>query len=168
MNRTANFRRLQNEIKQLKQQSDEYKEIFVIEMVGDDMYHWQAVLFGPKDSLYEKCQFDLDIKLPDNYPFSPIAVKFKTPIIHINVNANGDICLDILTNKWSPSQNIHSVLLSICLLLSQPNTDDPFNYELAEIYKQDKKKYLDTIRRANAKLRKGPVKKNDKVTGEED
>lgn len=155
MNTTANLRRIQNEVKNLESQSQEYEKMFKINMVGDDMYHWSVILYGPEDSLYEKYQFKLDIKLPEDYPFSAPRVKFITPIQHVNINSKGDICLDILKDKWAASQNIKTVMLSILLLLSQPNPDDPFNSELAELYRTNQKEYVNKIKKsceANSKL----------------
>lgn len=146
MNTTANLRRIHHEAKQIEDEKDQYSKIFSISMVGDNMYHWQSILYGPEDSLYEGYQFKVDIQLPHNYPYAPMTVKFITPIKHVNVNSKGDICLDILKNNWRPSQNMHSVLLSLGLLLSQPNTDDPLDSDLAELYRTNKKEYAKKIK----------------------
>jgi ubiquitin-conjugating enzyme E2 D/E len=121
--------------------------MFKVKMVEDDIYHWEVVLYGPEDSLYEGYQFKLDIKLPNDYPFSAPRVKFISPIQHVNVNNKGDICLDILKDKWSASQNITSIMVSIILLLSQPNPDDPFNSELAQLYRKKESTYAETIKK---------------------
>ena len=146
MNTTANLRRIQNEIKQIKQQAAEYKKMFELNMVGDNVYHWEAIIYGPEESLYEGYKFKLDIQLPDNYPFSAPNVKFITPIQHVNVNSKGDICLDILKNNWASSQNMQSVMLSLRLFLCDPNTDDPLNSDLAELYRSNKKEYTNRIK----------------------
>ena len=146
MNTTANLRRIHHEVQQIEKQAQEYEKMFKITMVGDNIYHWQATIYGPEDSLYEGYQFKVDIQLPNNYPYAPMTVKFITPIKHVNVNSKGDICLDILKNNWSASQNIHSVLLSVGLLLSQPNTEDPLDGDLAELYRTNKKEYAKKIK----------------------
>ncbi len=147
MNTTTNLRRLQNEVRSLQNNDGEYKKMFRIKMVKDDMYHWEVILYGPADSLYEGYQFKLDVKLPNDYPFSAPRIKFLSPILHVNINNKGDICLDILKDKWAASQNITSIMLSIILLLSQPNPDDPFNSELAQLYRENKNKYVDMIKK---------------------
>ena len=144
--KTANLRRIRNEVNQIREQAQDYTNMFEIEMVGDDMYHWKAIIYGPEDTLYNGYKFEVDIKLPDNYPFAPPTVKFLTPIQHVNINDKGDICLDILKNNWAASQNIQSVLLSLRLLLSSPCPDDPLNSQLAQLYRTDKKKYNKKIK----------------------
>ena len=146
MSSTANLRRIQNEIKNLQLKTSEYDKMFKIDMVDDDMYHWNVTLYGPEDSLYEGFEFKLDTLLPNAYPFEPPRVKFITPIQHVNINNNGDICLDILKNNWSASQNMTSVMISIIALLSQPNTDDPLNAELGELHRRNKKEYANRIK----------------------
>lgn len=148
MNKTTNLRRLQNEVSYLQSNKSDFENIFKIDMVNDDMFHWVAILYGPKDTLYEGYQFKLDIKIPDNYPFSPPTVKFVTPIEHLNVNKNGDICLDILKNDgWAASQSIKSVMISIGVLLGCPNPQDPFNPDLAQKYRNSESDYAHTIKK---------------------
>ena len=74
--------------------------------VGDDLFHWQSTIMGPKDSPYENGIFFLNIHFPTDYPFKPPKVQFTTKIYHCNVNNNGSICLDILQSQWSPALTI--------------------------------------------------------------
>ena len=74
--------------------------------VGDDLFHWQSTIMGPKDSPYENGIFFLNINFPTDYPFKPPKVQFTTKIYHCNVNNNGSICLDILQSQWSPALTI--------------------------------------------------------------
>lgn len=136
----TSLKRIQNEIKLIS--SNDYIQFFDILVMDDNVFHWKIKLFGPPDTPYQNKIFNLDLLLPSNYPFEPPNIKFLTPINHININSNGDICLDILNDKWSPAQNIKTLLLSIHLLLSNPNYDDPFNYELAELFKNNNDEYL--------------------------
>ena len=143
---TANLRRIQNEIDQIRKRGSEYDKMFSIDMVNDDVYNWKAIIYGPNDSLYEGYKFNLDIKLSHDYPYSPIGVKFITPIRHVNINTHGDICLDILKHNWTPSQNIQSIMLSIYILLSEPNIEDPLNSDLAKLYRTNKQEYENSIK----------------------
>merc|ERR1711907_698604 len=108
--------------------------------LGDDLFHWQSTIMGPKDSPYEGGIFFLLIHFPTDYPFKPPKVQFTTKIYHPNINASGAICLDILKSQWSPALTISKVLLSICSMLTDPNPDDPLVPDIARLYKTDRKK----------------------------
>lgn len=147
MNKNTSFRRILNEIKSIDKEASECEKMFKLSMVENDMFHWEAILYGPEDSLYFGCQFKLDIKIPFDYPKMPPKVKFITPILHVNINNQGDICLDILKDKWKGSSNIRAIMFSIILLLGQPNYDDPYNLELAQLYKTDQITYKNNIKK---------------------
>lgn len=114
--------------------------------LGDDMFHWQAMIEGPPDSPYVGGCFFLTIHFPTDYPFKPPKVAFTTKIYHPNINSNGSICLDILRSQWSPALTIIKVLLSILSMLTDPNPDDPLVPDIARIYKTDRKKYNEMAR----------------------
>merc|ERR1711977_380240 len=114
--------------------------------VGDDLFHWQSTIMGPKESPYEGGIFFLNIHFPTDYPFKPPKVQFTTKIWHCNVNNNGSICLDILQSQWSPALTISKVLLSVCSLLTDPNPDDPLVPEIARLYKTDREKHDSTAK----------------------
>lgn len=148
MTSTANLRRLINEIDKLQSNACEYDKMFKFTMVEDDMYKWNITLYGPKDSLYEDYEFQLNMELPSTYPFEPPRVKFITPIQHVNINENGDICLDILKNNWSSSQNMTSIMISIIVLLGDPNTGDALNHVLGRLFKENNEEYVSTIKKS--------------------
>lgn len=109
-------------------------------IVDDDVYHWSAQILGPEDSPYYGGVFELDIHFPSEYPFKPPKLNFKTRIYHPNI-VNGNICLDILKDQWSPALTISKVLLSLCSLLTDPNPDDPLDIEIAKQYKKNIDEY---------------------------
>ncbi|GES90052.1 ubiquitin-conjugating enzyme E2-16 kDa [Rhizophagus clarus] len=112
----------------------------------DDLFHWQATILGPEDSPYKGGLFNLDIRFPGDYPFKPPKVMFKTQIYHPNIDKDGNICVDILKDQWSPGLTISKVLLSICSMLTDPNPDDPLAPEIAHIYKTDRSRFEATAR----------------------
>ena len=114
--------------------------------IGEDMFKWEGVIMGPADSPYQGGVFKLEILFPVDYPFKPPKIQFTTKIYHPNINTAGLICLDILKQQWSPALTISKVLLSITSLLTDPNPDDPFVPEIAQLYKANKAKYEENAR----------------------
>merc|ERR1711974_577152 len=104
---------------------------------GDNIYEWVSTIMGPATWAYEGGVFFLDITFPQDYPFKPPKVVFRTRIYHCNINSSGAICLDILKDNWSPALTISKVLLSVCSLLTDPNPNDPLVSSIAQQYMHD-------------------------------
>ena len=117
-----------------------------IEFIKNENDKWYFILDGPKDTPYEIGKFKLEFKFSKDYPFDPPVVTFKTPIIHPNINSKGNICLDILKDKWSPILTISKILLSISSLLSEPNPNDPLEVEIANIYLNNYDLFVKTVK----------------------
>ncbi|CAB4035719.1 ubiquitin-conjugating enzyme E2 C [Paramuricea clavata] len=113
---------------------------------GDNLFHWKATITGAEGTAYEGLEYKLEIEFPDRYPFAAPKVKFLTPCYHPNVDNLGTICLDILKDKWSALMDVRTVLLSIHLLLSEPNNKDPLNAEAAQMW-QNKTEYAAMVQR---------------------
>ncbi|CAL1538364.1 unnamed protein product [Lymnaea stagnalis] len=113
---------------------------------GEDVHHWLATLMGPEDSPYAGGCFKLDVHFPTDYPFKPPKVTFATRIYHPNIDAGGNISLDVLRDHWSPGLNISKILSSIYWLLMEPNADDNLVPEIAHLYKTDFARYAETAR----------------------
>lgn len=115
-------------------------------VVEDDIFQWKATIIGPEDTPYHGGVFHLSIHFPADYPFKSPKINFQTKIYHPNINAAGQICLDILKDQWSPALSISKVLLSICSLLNDPNPDDPLVLEIANEYKKNRQCFIENAR----------------------
>lgn len=65
--------------------------------------------------------FRLIMTFEETYPNRPPQVKFVSKMFHPNVYNNGELCLDILQNRWSPTYDVMAILTSVQSLLNDPN-----------------------------------------------
>ena len=86
---------------------------------GDKLFEWIATVHGPADSVYDGLKYKLRLEFPAAYPYTAPTVKFVTPCFHPNVDQHGNICLDILKEKWSALYEVRTILLSIQSLLGK-------------------------------------------------
>lgn len=138
--------RLLKEFKNLKEESIEG---ISVDLKNDNIFIWEALIFGPYESPWENGIFKLNIEFSSEYPLKPPHIKFLSRMFHPNIYTNGNICLDILQSKWSPVQDTKSVLISIISLLTDPNTDSPANTEASQLYISNRKEYNKKVRQCS-------------------
>ncbi|KAK4686940.1 ubiquitin-conjugating enzyme (huntingtin interacting protein 2), partial [Tremellales sp. Uapishka_1] len=140
----ARMRRVQKEIKDC--QRDKQSQIS-IEMIDDNPFHLIGAFPGPSETPYEGGYYEVDIVIPDAYPFQPVKMKFITKVYHPNVSsASGAICLDILKDAWSPVLTLKSTLISLQSLLCSPEPNDPQDAEVAKHYLTSRESFNATAR----------------------
>lgn len=97
-----------------KRLREEFKEFiesdypYTVVPVKDNLFHWEAVLPGPKGTSYEGGLFFLDIKFSIHYPFRPPNVKFTNKIFHIKVKENGRLWFNL--HFWSESRRVSKLV----------------------------------------------------------
>ncbi|KAM6329194.1 ubiquitin-conjugating enzyme E2 R2 isoform X2 [Calonectris borealis] len=123
---------------ELKSLQEEPVEGFRITLVDEsDLYNWEVAIFGPPNTLYEGGYFK-----------------------------NGDVCISILhppvddpqsgelpSERWNPTQNVRTILLSVISLLNEPNTFSPANVDASVMFRKWRdskgkdKEYAEIIRK---------------------
>merc|ERR1711973_837088 len=115
--------------------------------VEGKLQEMKASILGSEETPFANGVFNLDINIPDRYPFEPPCVKFVTPIYHPNIDTAGRICLDLLKmppkGSWKPSLNIATILKSIQILMANPNPDDPLMQDIASEYRENKESFVE-------------------------
>lgn len=71
------------------------------------------MIIGPADTPFEDGTFRLVMHFEEAYPNKPPGVKFISQMFHPNVYGTGELCLDILQNRWSPTYDVAAILTSI-------------------------------------------------------
>lgn len=137
---STSTKRIITEIKELrnlieKEPIDEHRFIEV-NMINNSINELNIFFMGPKVTPYEEMLNHIVIKIPKEYPNRAPVLQFMNKIFHPNISPDGRICLDILSSNWKPVYTLRTVLMSIMLLLSDPNPDSPLNGEAANLYKK--------------------------------
>uniref|UniRef100_A0A670K7F2 Cell division cycle 34, ubiqiutin conjugating enzyme n=1 Tax=Podarcis muralis TaxID=64176 RepID=A0A670K7F2_PODMU len=135
---------------ELKGLQEEPVEGFRVSLVDEgDLYNWEVAIFGPPNTHYEGAR----LRFPIDYPYSP-------------PTSTGDVCISILhppvddpqsgelpSERWNPTQNVRTILLSVISLLNEPNTFSPANVDASVMYRKWKEskgkdqEYTDIIRK---------------------
>jgi ubiquitin-conjugating enzyme E2 D/E len=82
--------------------------------------------------------YTLDVVFPTDYPFKPPKIMFMTKIYHCNVHSDGNVCHELLKDKWSPALTCAKILLAMVSLLKNANPDHPLEADIAKQYLEDR------------------------------
>ncbi|XP_010529905.1 PREDICTED: ubiquitin-conjugating enzyme E2 20 [Tarenaya hassleriana] len=143
------LKRLQSELMSLMMSSDPGISAFPEE---ENIFCWKGTILGSKDTVFEGTEYKLSLSFSNDYPFKPPKIKFETSCFHPNVDLHGNICLDILQDKWSSAYDVRTILLSIQSLLGEPNISSPLNTQAAQLWSNQEE-----YRKMVEKLYKAPT-----------
>jgi len=125
-------KRLQTELMALMMKGDKGISAFPD---GDNIFKWIGTIQGPEETAFSGFTFKLSLEFPSGYPYTAPTVKFSSACFHPNVDTAGNICLDILKDKWSALLDVRTILISIQSLLGEPNIESPLNVKAAQMWK---------------------------------
>ena len=143
----------------------------------DNYLEWEALLPGPDDTPFEGGVFSARLSFPPTYPLEPPTMRFDPPIFHPNgtsmhltrqctlmASCALAFCMPLAmtrtvrgmaltavyessAERWSPVQSIEKILLSVLSMLSEPNIESGANIDASKMYRDDRAKYEETIRK---------------------
>ncbi|KJH46164.1 ubiquitin--protein ligase [Dictyocaulus viviparus] len=108
---------------------------------SDNVFQWTAVLEGPHGTVYEGGTFFCNIHFTMSYPEMPPKVEFLTRIYHCNVNAQGEVSIDILNTKWKPSMSICTVRSALMSLFYSCNPDEALVASIGKEYRENRDEF---------------------------
>jgi ubiquitin-protein ligase len=130
------LRRLNNELLKVPRTG----AIRFVESVATDHQHWQVT---PETGAFSGLTLDIDVHIPDSYPFKMPTIKVRQHIYHPNFMA-GQICMEGI---WSPPATIHCMVEQIYNCLMYPVDDNILCHDAYTLYKNNPAGYM-----AKAKL----------------
>ncbi|KAH3680412.1 hypothetical protein WICMUC_000343 [Wickerhamomyces mucosus] len=96
------------------------------------------IIITPDEGFYQYGIFKFQILINNNFPIDCPKVKCLNKIYHPNIDLDGNICLNILREDWSPVLNLNTILVGLLFLFLEPNATDPLNKESANVLIRDK------------------------------
>ncbi|ODV81491.1 NEDD8-conjugating enzyme UBC12 [Suhomyces tanzawaensis NRRL Y-17324] len=133
---TAAQIRLQKDITEL----DLPKTIAITFPDPNDFFNF-FLQISPQQGYYKGGKFRFKIEINNNFPMEPPKIKCLNKIYHPNIDAAGNICLNILREDWSPVLNLNSILIGLNFLFLEPNPNDPLNKEAANVLVREKEQF---------------------------
>lgn len=104
---------------------------------SDNVLRLSSILTGrslPPETGYANGRWLLSIDIPENYPNVPPKIQFITKICHPNIKwESGEICLDVLQDRWTPVLGVVGALECVGRLLAEGATDSPLGIEVAAL-----------------------------------
>lgn len=144
------IKRLQQEFKQCNKDPNPF---YSVDIVNNNLFEWDFIIFGPPDTLYEGGIFKGKMVFEQSYPMKPPSVKFISRFLHPNIYPDGRVCISILhegvdqyqyehvSERWNPSQGVNSIMLSIISMLSDPNPNSPANVDASKLFNDNYEEY---------------------------
>ncbi|KAL8643964.1 MAG: hypothetical protein Q9226_008011 [Calogaya cf. arnoldii] len=115
----------------------------------NDLYKWTVMIDGPKESPYAGGKFQVQVNLPNEYPFKPPVISWVTKIYHPNVtnDGKGTMCLGFLRDgEWKPSSRMAAALEYVRQLMIEPVADDGVDAAISDEYKNNRKQFIKTAK----------------------
>lgn len=125
----------------------------------DDLFVWECLVAGPEDTPYENGVFPALLEFPKDYPLAPPTLKFNPPLLHPNIYPDGLVCISILhppgedpnryerpEERWLPVQSIEKILLSVMLMLAEPNPESGANIDACKLWRDDRDEFDKRVR----------------------
>lgn len=112
-----------------------------------NLFHFN-ILIRPVEGFYKSGTFRFTVDIGENFPIDPPRIKCNQKIYHPNIDLEGNVCLNILREDWSPVLSLNSVLLGLNFLFLEPNPNDPLNKAAANVLVKNNSMFIRNVRLA--------------------
>ena len=102
-----------------------------------NLFQFELVII-PQQGYYIGGRFRFSVDVNNNYPIEAPKIKCMQTVYHPNIDVQGNVCLNILREDWSPVLSLNSLFIGLNFLFLEPNPNDPLNKEAANLLVKDK------------------------------
>ena len=96
----------------------------------NDVMHF-IVRIRPISGIWANHNFDFKFDISEDWPIDRPKIMLLTKIWHPNIDEEGNICLDIIRDRYSPVLTISQIAQGLLFLFNCPNPLSPLNEEAA-------------------------------------
>jgi ubiquitin-conjugating enzyme E2 D/E len=119
---------------------------------------WQVFIKGSDGTPYENRWWYLSVTFPKPaYPIAPPVFRFISVPFHMNVAADGRVCLGILDKDYTPAMSLVELLQSVRGIFRIPDETTPLDPGKLELYRRDRAEYERRARAAAEAVAKATV-----------
>jgi len=116
--------------------------LFDVYINEDDITTWKIIFKGEEGTPYFGHAWLIYIIFGSEYPNKAPNVRFLSSFYHVNVNTDGKICNEILTNAWTYDTTIRTVLENIATMIKFPNPLNALDSVKGSLYMDDRDLYF--------------------------
>jgi ubiquitin-conjugating enzyme E2 D/E len=116
-----------------------------------DTNQWRVFLQGPVDTPYAQKWWYLLVTFPPDYPEMPPLFRFVSVPFHLNVSAEGRVCLSVIERGYVASANTVELIQIVKGMFIEPDDTTPVQLTKAALYKDSRQEYLNLARQSTAR-----------------
>ncbi len=133
--------RLESEIKALKTTSP----IIFIPSPDNDLFSF-TVAITAEDGYWKGGTFSFRFDIPPTYPFKAPKIKCVEKVYHPNVDSEGNVCLSLLREDYSPALSLEHFVQGLLFILYNPNFADPLEESISMLYQTNPKQFVRNVK----------------------
>jgi ubiquitin-conjugating enzyme E2 M len=149
MSRLARGSRSTTSARDFRLQKD-LDEIHISELVGVSFpdrndHSCFVVQLRPDTGMWKSGKFDFEFKIPPDWPIEAPRLRLLTRTWHPNVTEEGQVCLNLLKETYTPVMTIDHLIAGLQFLFMEPCAISPLNVQAAKMYQRDMPKFQETV-----------------------
>jgi ubiquitin-protein ligase len=103
------------------------------------------VRIKPNKGMWQAGAFDFEFTIPGDWPMDAPKVTLLTRTWHPNVTEDGQVCLSLLKDSYTPVMTIGHLVAGLQFLFMEPCTTSPLNTPAAKMLQTEPEKFQEKV-----------------------